>query len=94
MTRAGTVASIEAAIGGSALHWTAEYRFQRADGFYAYVVDRGSIIRDAQGRPLRMVGAMLDLTERRQAEERQRLLTHELEHRIKNTLAMVQAIVS
>jgi PAS domain S-box-containing protein len=92
--RDGTVASIEAAIGGSALHWTAEYRFQRADGFYAYVVDRGSIIRDAHGRPLRMVGAMLDLTERRQAEERQRLLTHELEHRIKNTLAMVQAIVS
>ena len=61
---------------------------------YAYVVDRGSIIRDTRGKPLRMIGAMLDLTERRQAEDRQRLLTHELEHRIKNTLAMVQAIVS
>jgi PAS domain S-box-containing protein len=92
--RVATVASIEAATAGTASHWTAEYRFRRADSFFAYVVDRGSIIRDARGKPLRMVGAMLDLTERRQAEERQRLLTHELEHRIKNTLAMVQAIVS
>ena len=92
--QASTVASIEAAVAGAASHWTAEYRFRRSDGSYAYVVDRGSIIRDARGKPLRMVGAMLDLTKRRQAEERQRLLTHELEHRIKNTLAMVQAIVS
>jgi PAS domain S-box-containing protein len=92
--RVATVASIEAATAGTTSHWTAEYRFRRADSSFAYVVDRGSIIRDARGKPLRMVGAMLDLTERRQAEERQRLLTHELEHRIKNTLAMVQAIVS
>jgi PAS domain S-box-containing protein len=89
-----TIASIEAAIAGAGSHWTAEYRFRRADGSYAYVVDRGSIIRNVRGKPLRMVGAMLDLTQRRQAEERQRLLTRELEHRIKNTLAMVQAIVS
>jgi PAS domain S-box-containing protein len=92
--RVSAVASIEAAIAGTASHWTAEYRFRRVDGSHAYVVDRGSIIRDVRGKPLRMVGAMLDLTLRRQAEERQRLLTHELEHRIKNTLAMVQAIVS
>jgi len=44
-----------------------------------------------------MIGAVLiavDITERKRAEERQRLLTNELNHRVKNTLATVQAIVS
>ena len=41
-----------------------------------------------------MIGAMLDMTERKRAEEHQRLLTAELQHRVKNTLAMVQAIAS
>ena len=41
-----------------------------------------------------MIGAMLDITRRKQAEEHQRLLTGELQHRVKNTLALVQAIAS
>jgi two-component sensor histidine kinase len=41
-----------------------------------------------------MIGAMLDITGRKRAEERQRLLTGELQHRVKNTLALVQAIAS
>jgi two-component sensor histidine kinase len=46
------------------------------------------------GGPVRAVGIMMDISERRQAEERQRLLVNELKHRVKNTLATVQAIVS
>ena len=46
------------------------------------------------GRAVRMIGAMLDISERKRAEEHQRLLTGELQHRVKNTLAMVQAIAS
>jgi diguanylate cyclase (GGDEF)-like protein/PAS domain S-box-containing protein len=42
----------------------AEYRFVRADGTYADIFDRGFVIRDETGRPTRMVGAMLDNTER------------------------------
>ncbi len=41
-----------------------------------------------------MIGAMFDITERKRAEERQRLLAGELQHRVKNTLALVQAIAS
>jgi two-component sensor histidine kinase len=41
-----------------------------------------------------MIGAMLDLTDRKTAEEQQSLLLGELQHRVKNTLAMVQAIAS
>ena len=49
--------------------WSDEYRFRRRDGTYAEIFDRGQIIHDALGRPVRMVGAMQDVTKRRQAEE-------------------------
>jgi len=48
--------------------WHAEYRFLRADGHYAEIVDRGFIMRDANGAALRMVGAMLDVTRTKRAE--------------------------
>ncbi|WP_445344457.1 PAS domain-containing protein [Aliirhizobium terrae] len=60
--------SIHAAIDGTETDWTEEYRFRRQDGTYAPVLDRGYIIRDEQGKPLRMIGAMLDLTQVRDAE--------------------------
>jgi len=60
--------SIHAAIDGGGTNWTGEYRFRRADGGYAEVLDRGSVIRDADGRAVRMIGAMLDLTRIRTAE--------------------------
>lgn len=53
--------------------WTNEYRFQRADGDYAYVLDCGHLVRDAEGRPVRAIGAMLDLTEKRRAETEARV---------------------
>lgn len=48
--------------------WMAEYRCRRLDDTYAYVIDRGYVHRDAQGKPSRMIGAKADITERRQAE--------------------------
>ncbi len=50
-------------------HWQDEYRFRKGNGDYAVVLDRGYIMRDEQGRAVRMIGAMLDLTERKRAEE-------------------------
>lgn len=49
-------------------NWAAEYRLRRKDGRYAYVLDRGSVIRDGSGRAIRMVGGMTDLTSRNDAE--------------------------
>lgn len=86
--------SIHAVIDGAGTAWSDEYRFQRADGSYASIHDRGYVIRDGEGRAVRMIGAMLDITERKRSEEHQRLLTGELQHRVKNTLALVQAIAS
>lgn len=48
--------------------WTGEYRFIRGDDSFAEVIDRRIIVRDETGAPLRMVGSLLDITERRQAE--------------------------
>lgn len=87
-------ASIHAVIEEGGEHWSEEYRFLRADGSYATILDRGYVLRDESGKAVRMIGAMLDITARKRAEEHQRLLTAELQHRVKNTLAMVQAIAS
>ncbi len=48
--------------------WSAEYQFQRKDGTYAFVHDRGYILRDDLGKAVRMVGGMRDLTEQRKME--------------------------
>jgi diguanylate cyclase (GGDEF)-like protein/PAS domain S-box-containing protein len=58
-----------AALDEGASSFTCEYRFRRADGGYVVVLDRAHIVRDAAGRPVRMVGAMADLTDRLRAEE-------------------------
>ncbi|WAJ29210.1 MHYT domain-containing protein [Antarcticirhabdus aurantiaca] len=64
-----------------------------------WVNARGRTVRAGGGRAARMVGVVIDVTERRQAveriitsEKRQRLLVDELNHRVKNTLATVQSI--
>jgi diguanylate cyclase (GGDEF)-like protein/PAS domain S-box-containing protein len=51
-------------------NWSDEYRFRRADGSYAHVLDRGQVVRDEEGKALRMIGAMTDITMRKEAEER------------------------
>lgn len=52
--------------------WQDEYRFLKKDGSYAFVLDRGSIVRDADGKPLRMLGGMTDRTKENVALERLR----------------------
>jgi diguanylate cyclase (GGDEF)-like protein/PAS domain S-box-containing protein len=68
--RERVVKHIRSAIEGGEDQWMDEYRFLRKDGSVALVLDRGYIIRDGGGRATRMIGAMVDLTERRQAERR------------------------
>jgi PAS domain S-box-containing protein len=60
--------SIHAVIDGSGEAWSGEYRFRRADGSHADVFDRGSVLRNAEGQAVRMIGAMLDLSSRKATE--------------------------
>jgi len=59
---------IRRAIDDGSASWSDEYRFLRHGGAVAHVFDRGYIIRDAGGKPTRMIGGMTDLTERKKLE--------------------------
>jgi PAS domain S-box-containing protein len=48
--------------------WSDEYRFLRRDGSYAFVIDRGYVLHDEKGKAVRMIGAIMDVTERKKAE--------------------------
>lgn len=67
--RSRVVPAIHAIIGQGEQLWSDEYRFRRKDGTYLFIFDRGFVIRDSESRPVRMIGAMQDITERRKAEE-------------------------
>lgn len=67
--RKAVVDSATAAFRLRALKWNHEYRFQRADGSYAMVDDRAYLLYDANRKPLRMIGAIADITERKQVEQ-------------------------
>ncbi|MGG5886009.1 sensor histidine kinase [Falsiroseomonas sp. HC035] len=68
-----------------------DYRMRHADGGWRWVIDAAEPRRDAAGRFLGHVGSVMDITDRREAEERQAMLAREVDHRAKNMLAVVQA---
>lgn len=72
-----------------------DYRIRRPDtGEIRWLSRNIEFIHDPDGRPVKMFGVVQDITDRKEAEARQAMLTHELEHRIKNILAMVSAIAA
>jgi PAS domain S-box-containing protein len=80
--REETVAGLEHVIESGEERWSAEYRFRRADGSYAWVRDAGYVVRE-DGRPVRMIGAMADITRRRRAEEERSRLYREAQEAIR-----------
>ena len=64
-------------------NWLEEYRFLKADGVYAFVVDKAAFIRDSEGRVIRVVGAMQDITERKQYETSLTNLNIKLERNVR-----------
>ncbi|HEU5124402.1 MAG TPA: PAS domain S-box protein [Verrucomicrobiae bacterium] len=54
------------AVGGKA--WWSEHRVRRADGSYAYIFDRTSLVLDSNAQPMRLIGVSIDVTERKEAE--------------------------
>jgi PAS domain S-box-containing protein len=90
--RARCRASFTEAIEQRREFWTEEFRFQRPDG-YAWFVERACFVYDDDGRLTRVVGSVIDISERKRAEEQQRLLAREIDHRAKNLLSIVQSII-
>ena len=64
------LARLQVFIASTETQWANEYRFQCAEGHYADVLDRAFAIRNGDGRPIRMLGAMVDLSSQKQVERR------------------------
>lgn len=71
-----------------------EFRVRTRDGGWRWLSARARLLSDASGRPDRWLGVNVDITKRKLDEERQKLLTAELDHRVKNILATIQALVA
>ena len=76
--RERVLSKIDSVLRGAGETWSDEYRFRRADGTYATVVDRAYVVRDARGEPVRVIGSMMDVTQHRHAEEALRTSEAEL----------------
>jgi len=72
--RERVISGVQQVLGGVGEFWSGEYRVRRGDGSYATVLDRAFVARDERGAPERVIGSMVDVTERRRAEDAQRFL--------------------
>ncbi|MCP4714259.1 MAG: PAS domain-containing protein, partial [Deltaproteobacteria bacterium] len=64
-----TLEGLHEVINSGETNWAAEYRFKKKDGTYGFSLGWGTVIHDTNEKPVRMIGAMLDITERRRAED-------------------------
>jgi PAS domain S-box-containing protein len=72
--RERVMAGLQQAVAGIGDSWADEYRFLRGDGTYATVHNRAHLVRNGRGEPVRVIGWMMDVTERKRTEESQRFL--------------------
>ena len=91
--RAGMAASYAAGMASPDGVFSLEHRAVTPDGTVRWLLAHCRLLSDADG-PLSIVGTVLDITERKVAEERLKLITRELSHRAKNGLAMMLAIIA
>jgi PAS domain S-box-containing protein len=70
----------------------AEWRARLPDGSPRWLEARGWVFKDEAGQAARMIGVHFDISEQKRAESQQAMLLLELAHRVKNTLAVIQAM--
>lgn len=76
-------------LSGDMTFWSNEYRFQRLDGSYANVFERAYILRKPDGKAYRIIGAMMDITERKQAEAKLEAQNRQLDTLYNITLSLL-----
>ena len=84
-------AHLDELLSGERTSFVIEKRYRRKDGSTIWVQNSVSLTHDDTGKPLHLVKLVQNISERKIAERRQRLLIDELNHRVKNTLATVQS---
>lgn len=83
--------SIRKCLDGDGTNWSSEYRYLRKDGTYRDILDRGFVQRDPEGKPSRMVGAMMDVSQAKHAELELQRLNSSLEERVRLRTLEIQA---
>ena len=83
-----------AALAEGKTHFEVEFRIVRQDSQERWLLLRAEILLSSDNRPERLVGVLMDIDERKRNAERQILLMRELNHRVKNSLTVVQSIAS
>lgn len=77
---------------GLGVPYRCQYRIRQTDESYLWVEASGRCEHDENGKPTCFPGLMVDVHERKLAEQQQRTMINELNHRVKNTLAIVQSL--
>jgi PAS domain S-box-containing protein len=89
------LASVARHLRGETTEFREEHRLRHKDGHWIWVLDAGRVVEcDDDGTPEIMTGIHLDITKRREAEERMLVVSREMAHRAKNLLSIVMSIVS
>jgi len=91
------LASFRLCVEGTASGWTSEKRYVRKDGTIAWVIVTGTLVRDDEGRPVRTVATIHDITDRKEMEQELRDLDRRkdeflamLSHELRNPLAAMR----
>ncbi|MGE5565151.1 MAG: sensor histidine kinase [Parcubacteria group bacterium] len=87
------LADYEAALKAGGGDFSFEHRLVQPGGQVRWLLAHGRVTPDGEGRPIRVIGTSMDITERKQAEADNRLLLDELNHRVKNSFATVAALL-
>lgn len=85
---------VQAALARGERFFEVEYQHRRQDGAVRWLLNRSDVTLDAKGQPVGALGVVMDVTERKAAEERLKLLAREVDHRANNLMAVVQGTVA
>jgi two-component sensor histidine kinase len=88
-----TTAAVNSAV-ATGEKYIQEYRLLQKDGAIRWVEARGECLKDENGEPANFVGVVVDITTQKEAQEHQRLLAREANHRVKNLFAVFHGIIS